>query len=150
MKIITYIMLATLAQAAHAGMFSKKAADAEGNCIPALLTENARLYTEIENLDQIATRAEAQLKATVKESQKLGYKGLEELSSKSKTTRKAIASFGSTYGDATCKAQIMKKGSKNPEIITINIKQRVAELDKLALAYEDFADKALKSQIAKK
>lgn len=152
MRAIFFLVVLTLSTGAHANFFSQKkaATDAEGNCVPALLAENVRLYSEIEALDQIATRAETQLKSTLKESQKLGFESIKEIGTKAKASRLAIKAFSGTYGNATCKAQIVKPGQKNPEVITFSVTNRAAELDKLAASYEKFSEEFLRSHLAKK
>jgi len=145
MRFIGFLVIFGMASVANASFFSKakKAMDAEGNCLPEVINESVRLYTEIEALDKIAARSEAQAKSPVKESQKLGLVGFQELSTKTKATRTAIKKYGETYADAACKVMLKNKVS------TFVVKDRVTSLDQLAVGYEKMADDYLKP-IAKK
>lgn len=145
MRVIGLLLVFGMANVASAAFFSKAktAVDAEGNCLPEVINENARLYGEIEALDKIAARSEAQAKSPVKESQKLGLAGFGELSTKVKSTRAAIKKFGDTYAEAACKAMVKGKVSM------FVVKERAASLDQLAVGYEKMADDYLKP-IAKK
>ncbi len=150
MRFLTFAVLFGVISVANASLLSshKRGMDKEGNCVPELISENARLYSEIEGLDQIATRCETQLKSPLKETQKLGFDGLREMSSKAKLTLQAIKRFGETYGETQCKAQIPKKGKM--EVIILSVKERVNTLDKLAETYEQIADNFLKTHLANK
>jgi len=145
MRIIGFLVIFGMASVANAGFFNKTktAVDVEGNCLAEVLTENVRLYSEIEALDKIAARSEAQAKSPVKESQKLGLAGFAELSTKVKATRAAIKKYAETYTEAGCKAMVKQKVSM------FGIKERAAALDQLAVGYEKMADDYLKP-IAKK
>ncbi len=145
MRFITIAIIFGMVSSAHASFFSskKKATDAEGNCVPDLVTENARLYSEIEAMDKMATAAETQLKSPVKESQKLGMESLKQLSAKAKATRAGIKKFKDTYGDAACKAQVPK--GKKAEVVMLQVSERVAFLDKFAAQYEKIADDFIKA-----
>jgi hypothetical protein len=141
-RFITLIVLFGLLNFANA----KSAVDKEGNCVPELLSEHARLFSELETLDALATRCQTQLASPVKESQKLGMSGVKELGTKAVAARKEIKKFGETYGNAECKAQVNKNGKM--EIVAFKVKERTATLDKLAAAYEENAAKYLKANVA--
>ncbi len=150
MRIISFVALFSLIFIADASANSlkKKGTDVEGNCIPQLVAENARLFGELETLDQIATRSETQLKSELKESQKKGFEGLKELSAKAKVTQRSIKSFGDLYSGVVCKAQVVKGGK--PQVITMNITEKVAALEKFATTYQQIADKFLATHLAVK
>ena len=140
MRIILSLIIIGLASTANAGWFSstKKATDAEGNCLPEVVSETARLYGELEALDKIAARSEAQAKSASKQSQQLGLAGFKELSAKVKVTRANIKKFGDTYGDGSCKAMVKKKVS------IFIVKEKVTSWDKIAAEYEKMAESYLK------
>lgn len=140
MRITIFLFIFQMASSANAGFFSKTkvAADGEGNCLPEVINENARLFGEIEALDKIAGRSETQAKSPVAESQKLGLAGFKELSAKVKVTRAGVKKFADTYGDASCKAMVKKKNTM------FVVKERAASLDKLAVGYEKMAEDYLK------
>jgi hypothetical protein len=150
MRMVALLSLFFVMNLANASfMGAKKAAtDKDGNCSPELLSEHARLYSEIEALDKIATRCEAQIKSPLPESKKLGLDGLKEVSAKSKVTLKSIKAYTESYRNTQCKAEVPKKGKL--ETITFNVNERAAELDKLATAYQQMADNYLKNHLANK
>lgn len=147
MRILVLTLFLGIVGSAEAGLFAKKkATDAEGNCVPELVAENARLYGELEVLDQIATRSEEQIKSPLKESKKLGMASVKELQTKAKATLAAIKKYGDTFENKACKAQVVKAGKS--EMITFQVSERVASLEKLAATYEKIADDFLKKNIA--